>query len=333
MRTLVTLFLEGAHLDHTQMTKAILTGVRASRAIFDWAMLYKANLQRADLQRAWLHSTNLTEADLTEANLSYADLTEANLREARLTKVKLRGARLTRTNLSAVNLCNTDLQQALLVQTNLSRANLSGAYVYGISAWDVKLSETLQSDLIISERGMPVITVDNLVVAQFVHLLLHNEKIRDVIDILTTKSVLLLGRFTPERKAVLDAIRETLRTKKDRIPILFDFDKSIRRNLTETVTTLARLVRFVIVDLSDPSCSPHELMSFVPDLPSVFVQPIIEKGKHPYAMFQDLFEYSWVMPLYEYENQDQLIADLSEKIIEPVEAKVEEKMRKRMKSS
>jgi hypothetical protein len=47
------------------------------------------------------------------------------------------------------------------------------------------------------------IQVDNLEVAQFIYLLLNNHKIRSVID---TKVVLILGRFTPVRKIVLEAI-------------------------------------------------------------------------------------------------------------------------------
>src|SRR5215207_2029801 len=35
-------------------------------------------------------------------------------------------------------------------------------------------------------KGEPEITVDNIEVAQFVYLLLHNEKIRDVIDTITS---------------------------------------------------------------------------------------------------------------------------------------------------
>jgi len=34
------------------------------------------------------------------------------------------------------------------------------------------------------------------------------KKIRDVINTIGKKGVLILGRFTPERKIVLDAIRE-----------------------------------------------------------------------------------------------------------------------------
>ena len=36
--------------------------------------------------------------------------------------------------------------------------------------------------------------------AQFVYLLLNNAKIRDVIDTVTAKAVLILGRFKGERK-------------------------------------------------------------------------------------------------------------------------------------
>jgi len=44
-------------------------------------------------------------------------------------------------------------------------------------------------------------------------------KVRQVIDSITSKVVLILGRFTPERKAILDAIRGALRTR-DYVPIL-----------------------------------------------------------------------------------------------------------------
>jgi hypothetical protein len=44
--------------------------------------------------------------------------------------------------------------------------------------------------------------------------MLHNEKIRDVIDTITSKAVLILGRFTQERKPVLEALREELRQRK-----------------------------------------------------------------------------------------------------------------------
>jgi hypothetical protein len=45
----------------------------------------------------------------------------------------------------------------------------------------------------------------------FVYLLLDKERIRNIIDTITGKVVLILGRFTDERKAVLDALRDELR--------------------------------------------------------------------------------------------------------------------------
>jgi hypothetical protein len=152
-----------------------------------------------------------------------------------------------------------------------------------------------------------------------VYLLLHNEKIRDVIDTITSKSVLILGRFTPERKAVLDALREELR-KRNYLPILFDFDKPASKDLTGTVQTLANMARFIIADLTEPSCIPHELAMLVPDT-VVPVQPILLSGQTEYAMFVDLKKrYHWVLEPYPYETSKQLIASLGT-VICPAETK------------
>jgi hypothetical protein len=80
--------------------------------------------------------------------------------------------------------------------------------------------------------------------------MLNNKKVRNVIDTITSKVVLILGRFTDERKAVLDALREELR-KRNYLPILFDFDKPTNQTTDETITLLARMSRFVIADISD----------------------------------------------------------------------------------
>jgi hypothetical protein len=85
----------------------------------------------------------------------------------------------------------------------LDRANLSGCNIYRIAAWNVNLKDAIQLNLRITPPGEPAIQVDNLEVAQFIYLLLDNAKIREVIDTITSKVVLILGRFTPERKAIL----------------------------------------------------------------------------------------------------------------------------------
>ena len=153
--------------------------------------------------------------------------------------------------------------------------------MYGISAWDLNLEGTRQSNLIITPNAESPIQVDNLEVAQFIYLLLNNERIRSVIDTITSKVVLILGRFTPERKVVLDAIRDELR-KRDYLPVLFDFEKPANKDLTGTISTLANMARFNIADLTDPSSVPHELATVVPGT-VVPVQAIIVEGEREYA--------------------------------------------------
>jgi len=55
--------------------------------------------------------------------------------------------------------------------------------------------------------------------AQFIYLLLNNQKVRDVIDTITSKVVLILGRFTSERKVILDALKDELR-RQNYTPVL-----------------------------------------------------------------------------------------------------------------
>src|ERR1700727_2297492 len=244
-----------------------------------------------------------------------------------LTKANLGRANLGRANLSGTNLRGADLSRALLVKTNLVDATLTDCRIYGISAWGVKLSEgTKQQGLIITPSYEPAITVDDLEVAQFVYLLLHNEKIRRVIDTVTSKVVLILGRFTPERLAVLDAIRNELRNR-HYVPILFDFDLPARRDITETVSLLARMARFIIADLTEPSSIPKELEAIVPHLAAP-VQPLLE-GERPYSMFKDYWKYEWVLPVHRYDGLNSLLTTLADKVIAPAEAKTNELAEKR----
>jgi len=207
------------------------------------------------------------------------------------------------------------------VGTDLTGADLTGCRIFGLSAWRLKIDDhTKQQNLIITPFGEPEITIDNIEVAQFVYLLLHNEKIRDVIDTIGKKAVLILGRFTEERKNVLDAIREELR-KRDYLPILFDFDKPASKDLTGTVLTLAHMARFIIADLTDPSSVPYEVSKvaevYVP------IRPILLSGRSEFAMFADLQQrYHWVLPTHHYDTPEQLIADLDKQVIHPAEAKV-----------
>jgi hypothetical protein len=162
-------------------------------------------------------------------------------------------------------------------------------------------------------------------------LLLNNEKVKNVIDTITSKAVLILGRFTEERKKVLDAIREELR-QRGYLPILFDFEPSASRDLTETVTLLARMARFIIVDLTDPKAVPEELNSIVPHLPSVPVQPIILSSRRVYKTYEHWLDYSWVLKIQKYDVAEDLIEGVADKVIAPAEKAIK-KHRARRRSA
>src|ERR1039458_6808846 len=192
--------------------------------------LSKANLIEANLFKANLTGASLIEANLAGANLSRARLFNANLIEANLSKANLTMAILSVANLAGANLAGASLIEAVLVKTGLRKTNLTKCWVYGLSAWDVELDGAVQTNLRITRPDEPEITVDDLEVAQFIYLLLNNQNIRHVIDTITSKVVLILVRFTPERKPILDAIRDELR-KRDYLPVLFDFDKPSNRDI------------------------------------------------------------------------------------------------------
>jgi hypothetical protein len=271
-----------------------------------------------DLREADLSKSNLSKFNLHRADLSGANLEEADLRGADLSK-----ANLYRANLSFANLDFAELNGTNLIGTNLTNATLKDCRIYGISAWDVQIAGAVQLNLIITPADQPTITVDNLKIAQFIYLLLNNEEIRDVINTITSKVVLILGRFTPERKEVLDALRDELR-KHDYLPVLFDFEKPVNRDITETISTLAHLARFVIADITEPKSIPQELSHIIPFLPSVPIVPLLQVSEREYGMYGHFISYPWVQPIYHYRDLDELLYSIQEHIIDPAEKKVRE---------
>jgi hypothetical protein len=292
--------LTGAWLNRTVMVDARLDGATLRGADLSGAVLTSARLRKVDAVGA-----NLNAATLRWADLSQTDLSGSNLRLATADGVRARGA----------SFRGADLFYASFVQADLTRADLSDAQVYGVSAWDVRLDHAVQDRLVITRGNEPTVLVDDLQVAQFLHLILTNQRIRGVIDTLATSVVLVLGRFTPTRKAVLRSVADALRAR-GFVPVLFDFERPASRDFTETVTTLAHLSRFIVADLTDPASLPKELEAIVPRL-AVPVVPLLEKGHRPYAMFSDYWKYDWVLDIVEYRSTRGLLATLDRRVIRP----------------
>lgn len=329
-------YLFETNLCGADLSRATLIGADLGRAKLMGASLIGANLSGALLSEATIGCADLRDVDLSRAKLNGADLggtdlNWANLSEASLIGANLAGADLYMANFSGADLTGANLRNAVLVKVNFEKAKLNNCQIYGVSAWDLQLRGAEQANLVIEELFSPLahpsITVDNLKVAQFIHLLLNNPEVRDVLDSITSKVVLILGRFTPERKPVLDAIRNELR-QRNYIPVLFDFEGPENRNITETVSTLAHMARFVIADITDAKSIPQELTTIVPHLPSVPVQPLLQGSSEEYGMFRDFKSYPWVLPIYRYKDIHEVVASLPEKIISPAEAKIRQQRQK-----
>lgn len=293
-----------------------------SRASLDHANLSGANLQNANLEVAHLTHADLRNANLEGARLLGAWLDASDLRKANLAGADLFGAYLSHADLRNADLRGASLERVNMVNSRLSGANISGARIYGISAWDLETdATTIQRDLIVTPSNRAVgetvesILVDDLEVAQLVYLILNNEKIRNVLTMIGKKGVLILGRFTPQRKIILEALRNYLR-KRDYIPMILDFEGAEDKTFTETIKILAGLSRFIIADITNPKSSPLELQAIVPDYMVPFI-PILEEGEAPFSMMKDLQKYGWVMKIRTYRNVEHLMENLESGIIRP----------------
>ena len=278
----------------------------------------RPDLRGAELKLKLLQSVDFHDADLYTANLWRANLDGADLRGADLSSTTLNGVSLIGADLRGAN-----LRFARLVGAKVAGANFSGCHVYGCSIWNLIGEPAEQLDVVVTPRSEPQVTVDNLQIAQFVYLVLTNNAIRDAIEMMTSKAVLILGSFTPERKIILDAIRDELR-RRGYLPMMFDFEPIQRQTITQTVSTLAHMVRFIIADITDPSSIPQELTATVPNLPLVPVQPILLESARPWSMFSDLMMHQSMLDVFCYRNLEHLLGSLQSHVIGPAEAKANE---------
>ncbi len=289
--------LRGAILDSVSFTHEKLSG----------CTLRAAKLQLVSFRKAQMANIGLMDADLSGANLEEANLSDADLSGSNLSNVNFYKADLTRANLQGANISGA----------NLEGCKLDGARVYGIAAWDLKGTPISSKDLIVTPEMSGSITTDDIRVAQFIYLLVNNPEIRNVLDAVTKKVVLILGRFKPDRKIILNALRNSLR-EHDFVPVLFDFEKAADRDITETITLLARMARYVIADLTEPSSIPQELQAIAPDV-AVPIRLILQKECDPYSMSRDLKKYQWVIKPYRYDSLDDLLNNLEDEVIDIAE--------------
>lgn len=298
--------LQGVHADEAIFIEANLNDVQASGMQACNADFSNATMTNWLTYDGKLYDSNLTNANLKNSELSGCEFNNCTLINSYFENADLTNCNFTKANLEGANLKNTLLIGCLFVDAQLLNSDLSFANVYGVSTWNIKTNnQTIQKDLIITKEKEPKITLDNIKIAQFIYLLLQNEEIKDIIETVTSKAVLILGRFTPERKEKLEYTKNLLRNL-GFAPIIFDFENPSNRSTLETITTLARLSKFIVADITDPKSIPQELVTIVESMPSVKVIPIIEKGFEPWGMYDHISKYPWVLPVIEYNGKDEI---------------------------
>jgi hypothetical protein len=78
---------------------------------------------------------------------------------------------------------------------------------------------------------------------------------------------------------------------------------------------------FVIADITGAKSIPQELKTIVPNLPSVPIQPLLQARAKEYGMFEHFKRYPWVLEVYRYRDDDDLLQSIQEHIIDPAEKK------------
>jgi hypothetical protein len=233
-------------------------------------------------------------ASFEEGDFSRADFRGTTFRNTRFNKTILTGA-----HFDGATFVNCNLNRVNLVGASFRVSEITETVVYGIAAWDLETAEGMkQSKLVIErtydlyseliEQGKVPLMVDDIELAQFVYYLSRHKKLRDALNILNDKGVLLLGRFQGGGLERLYSIREWFQGR-GYMAMIFDFERPDNLSLTETVVTMAGLSKFVVVDLSGPSV-PAELQAIL----SQIKKPILAFGQ-PYALFADLEDQARVL--------------------------------------
>ncbi len=285
--------LQNINLGNADLGYANFSDSEANKSKFEGSVADNANFDNADYRGASFRGTHLDKATFRSAKLEGTNFEEAQLLRADFTGANLAGA---------------DLSFAQTRETNFSGANLDGARVVGVHPDGCILKNTSQRNLVASAVGEPLMVVDGLVAANAIRLFRDGSITREALHGLMSKSVLFLGRFTPERKTRLDLLAEATRKLKC-IPLINDFAQLENRTLNETTIALASISKFIVVDLTDPKSVPDEIAYIVPNFPSVIMVPIIEKGHQPHATFEHYRHMPWMANLIEYdknEDPDQL---------------------------
>lgn len=299
-----TLELESISLSNYNFSRLKICNSKFSRIIFENCIFFKTQLDYSQFVNCKFINCNFTNCSLLGSNLNFSIFIKCNFSNGNLSK-----SENYKTYFEKCTFVSVNLMWSRLIETKFQNSTLFNVKIYGASIWEPIVIDSTIKDLIITKKKQSEIKVDDLEIAQFLYMFISNEKIRNIITSLTSKVVLILGRFTNERLEILEGIKKRL-TELGFIPVLFTFSPSPNRDITETIQLIANISKLVIADITDPKSIPQELSHIIPNHPSLPVQPIMVKGTMEYGMYEHWKRYSWVKDVFEYRNINHLINDL-----------------------
>lgn len=273
-----------------------------------------SNLRRSNFSNCNMRLAKFDNCNLDLAYLVHANLNKSSFKSCSLINSNLSNCELFQANFSNANLSGSSLMWAQLIETVFVNATLSNCRVYGASIWNSNFENATQFNILINKRNEYDISVDNIEIAQFLYLITSNKKIKDVIETLTSKVVLILGRFTSGRKSVLDKIKNEL-IRLNYVPVIFDFQKPVNKDFIEPVLLLAHLAKFVLADFSDSNIILEEV-PLIAQNTSVVIVPIIEESQIEPTTLRNLrINHISIAKTYRYKNIEQLIETQLKEII------------------
>lgn len=286
--------LVGFNFTNCQFLQCQFDKTEFQRCLFGWAVF-----------RSRIHYTGFLDSDFTETSFEHCDIDLVTWNRSTLYETVFRKCRIHNNTFTATS----------LIGCHFTGGSITDSRVYAINVWDLDLKGTRQSNLIVEQvprvgekhPRQPVV-VNDIEMAQFIALILNNEKLSEALSTLTSKIILILGRFIPRRKKVLDKLRDELR-RRNYSPIIFDFQAPRKNDLLGTVLTLSQMAGLIIADLTEATSVPFELGAIIPQLGPIPLLPILQKGYKPFAMTSSLRRYACVMDIYEY-RPSTLLRDL-----------------------
>jgi uncharacterized protein YjbI with pentapeptide repeats len=259
------------------------------------------NLSNVSVFGAFAEGLNLRNSVFEGAHFEEGDFSRANFSGTTFRNSKLNKTILTGATFDGATFVNCSLNRVNLVGASFRVKEITETVVYGIAAWDLQTSDDMKQSKLVIERtnelysglvhqGKVPMMVDDIELAQFIHYLSNHKKIRDVLNILNDRGVLLLGRFKNGGLERLYSMREWLQ-RKGYMPMIFDFARPDSLSLTETVITMAGLSKFVVADLSGSSV-PAELQGIFSSIKG----PLLTFGD-PYPLFGDIEDLTRVIAI------------------------------------